>query len=163
MKLDLLRIRAEKVFNDGINENSLDGSFRLLDESFSCSGTMPGLLFVGTYRTGKERNQYPEIQLWRNTNGNTYTRQASELMQLSAGVFSPDGVYQYNLTTPMSFQSGDRLGVYQPEIVDSIVRVYYRSATAATYELGENPSSTISIPDLTNRNNELVLISPITG
>ena len=84
-------------------------------------------------------------------------------MQLSAGVFSPDGVLQYTLTTPMSFESGDRLGVYQPAKDDSIVRVYYRSATATTYELGENPSSTISIPDLTNRNNELVLISPITG
>ena len=163
MELDLLMKRAEKIPNGNINENSLDGKFRLLDESFSCSGTMTGLLFVGLYRTGGGRNQYPEIQLWRNTVGNTYTRQASEVMQLTAGVFSPDGVLQYNLTTPMSFQSGDKLGVYQPDIEDSIVRVYYRSATATTYELGNNAPSTINLPNLSVRTDELILISPVTG
>ena len=162
MELDLITKRVEKISDDGINEDSLDDKFRLLYESFSCSGNMTGLLFVGLYRTGGGRNQYPEIQLWRNTGGNMYTRQASELMQLSAGVFSPDGVYQYNLTTPMSFESGDRLGVYQPAIVDSIVRVYYRSATATTYELGENPSSTIDISS-NLKHDEQVLISPVSG
>ena len=68
----------------------------------------------------------PEIQIWRNTGGNTYTRQASQEIRLAAGdYFSPDGVFQYNLTTPISYQSGDVLGVYQPDQSDSIVRVYY--------------------------------------
>ena len=57
--------------------------------------------------------------------------------RLNTGVFSPDGVLQYNMTTPMSFQSEDKLGVYQPAKDKSIVIVYYRSATATTYELGE--------------------------
>ena len=163
MELDLLRKRAEKTSNDGVNEDSLDDKFRLLDESFSCSGTINGILFVGLYRTGGDREDYPEIQLWRNTGGNTYTRQASEQIRLAAGVFSPDGVLHYSLTTPMSFQSGDKLGVYQPAKDDSIVRVYYRSATATTYELGNNAPSTISIPDLSEKSDELVLISPVTG
>ena len=163
MELDLLRKRAEKIPNGGINENSLDGKFGLVDESFSCNGTMTGLLFVGLYRTGGGRTTYPEIQLWRNTGGNTYTRLASEEMQLTAGVFSPDGVVQYNLTTPMSFESGDKLGVYQPAIGDSIVRVYYRSATATTYELGNNAPSTISLGDLSSRDDQLILISPVSG
>ena len=166
MELDLLMKRVEKISNEGVNEDSLDDKFRLLDESFSCSGTMTGLLFVGLYRTSTEdevREDYPEIQLFRNTDGNTYTRQASEEMQLNTGVFSPDGVLQYNLTTPMSFQSGDKLGVYQPAKDKSIVRVYYRSATATTYELGNNAPSTISLPDLSEKSDELVLISPVTG
>ena len=163
MEIDLLMKRAEKIPSGTINENSLDGKFRLLDESFSCSGAMTGLLFVGLYRTGGGRNMYPEIQLWRNTVGNTYTRQASEEIRLAAGVFSPDGVLQYNLTTPMSFQSGDKCGVYQPAIGDSIVRVYYRPATATTYELGDNAPSTINLLDLSQRTDELILISPVTG
>ena len=163
MELDLLGRRAEKIPNGGINElNSLDGKFRLLDESFSCSGTMTGIVFVGLYRTGL-RDMYPEIQLWRNTGGNTYTKQASEQLLLNTGVFSPDGVLQYNLTTPMSFQSADKLGVYQPAKEDSIVRVYYRSATATTYELGNNAPSTISLDNLSQKTDELILISPVTG
>ena len=163
MELDLLRKRAGKIPDGDINENSLDGKFRLLDESFSCSGTMTGLLFVGLYRTGMGRDMYPEIQLWRNTGGNTYTRQAGEEMELAVGVFGPDGVLQYNLTTPMLFQSGDKLGVYQPAIGDSIVRVYYRSGTATTYELGNNAQSTINLPALSSKFDEQVLISPVTG
>ena len=164
MELDLLRKRAEKISNGNtVNENSLDGKFRLLDESFNCSGTMTGILFVGLYRTGGGRNMYPEIQLWRNTGGNTYTRQASEEIRLAAGVFGSDGVLQYNVTTPMSFQSGDKLGVYQPAKDDSIVRVYYRSGTATTYELGNNAPSTIEFDDLSSKFDELVLISPVTG
>ena len=163
MELDLLMKRVEKISNEGVNEDSLDDKFRLLDESFSCSGIMTGILFVGLYRTGDDREDYPEIQLFRNTGGDTYIKQASEEMQLTAGVFSPDGVLQYNLTTPMSFQSGDKLGVYQPAKDVSIVRVYYRSATATTYELGNNAPSTISIPDLAEKFDELILISPVTG
>ena len=164
MELDLLRKRAEKIPNGDINENSLDGKFRLLDESFICSGTMTGILFVGLYRTGGGRFTYPEIQLWRNSRGNTYTRQASEEIRLVAGVFSPDGVLQYNLITSMSFQSGDKLGVYQPAKDKSRVRVYYnRSATATTYELGNNAPSTIDLPSLSEKTDELILLSPVTG
>ena len=163
MEIDLLRKRAEKIPNGEINENSLDGKFRLLDESFSCSGTMTGLLFVGLYRTDGGGDMYPEIQLWRNTGGNTYIKNASEEMQLTAGVFSPDGVLQYNLSTPMLFESGDKLGVYQPAIDDSRVRVYYRSATATTYELGNNAPSTINLGNLSSKEDELILISPVTG
>ena len=163
MELDLLIKRAEKIPSDDINENSLDGKFRLLNESFSCSGTMTGLLFVGLYRTGGGRNMYPEIQLWRNTGGDMYIKNASEQMQMTAGVFSPDGVLQYNLTEPMSFESGDKLGVYQPAINASRVRVYYRSATATTYELGNNALSTINLADLSQKTDELILISPATG
>ena len=63
MELDLITKRVEKISNEGINEDSLDDKFRLLDESFSCSGTMTGLLFVGLYRTGGGRNMYPEIRI----------------------------------------------------------------------------------------------------
>ena len=103
IELDMLRRRAEKIPGGGTSNQGLDEEFRLLpNESFSCSGTMTGLLLVGTLgRTSGKRNhdQYPEIQIWRNTGGNTYTRQASQEIRLAEGdYFSPDGVLQYNLT-----------------------------------------------------------------
>ena len=105
----------------------------LVSESFSYNGTMTGLLIVGAVRTGGGREPYPEIQIWRNTGGNTYTRQSSEEIRLNPGEFSPDGVLQFNLTTPISYQSGDVLGVYQPAKGDSVVRVYYMQASNSHY------------------------------
>ena len=164
MELDLLRRRAEKI--SGVSSSAgggLDDEFRLTPgESFSCSGTMTGLFLVGAVRTGRGRDEYPEIQIWRNTGGNTYTRQGSEEITLNPGDFSPDGVLQYNLTTPISYQSGDVLGVYQPDQSDSVVRVYYDSNASNTYRVSE--SNPTSIPnDVSTASDKLILMSPMSG
>ena len=159
----MLRRRAEKITSGGISNQGLDDEFRLLpNESFSCSGTMTGLLLVGTLGRGGKRNrdQYPEVQLWRNTGGNTYTRQASQEIRLAEGDFSPDGVLQYNLTTPISFQSGDVLGVYQPE--RNIVGVYYSQENGITYRNSQNPTF-INVSGLSPISDEVILVSPISG
>ena len=166
MDLDLLRKRAEKISNAGMNDDSLDSNFILLHgDSFSCNGNLTGLLFVGTYSgTGGGRDKYPEIQIYRNTGGDTYTRQgSSQEIRLAAGDFSPDGVLQYNLTTPISFQSGDVLGVYQPSEGDSVVRVYYRQATVTTYRNSDSPMSSINLNDLSTVDGQEILISPISS
>ena len=165
MDLDLLRKRAEKVSNGGMNDDSFDNHFILLPgDSFSCSGTMTGLLLVGAIRAGGARTMYPKIQIYRNTGGNTYTRQgSSQEIRLAEGDFSPDGVLQYNLTTPISFQSGDVLGVYQPSKLDSVVRVYYRQRTATTYQNSDSPTSSINLNDLSTVEDQEILISPISG
>ena len=127
---------------------------------------MTGLLLVGAVRTGGGRDKYPEIQIWRNTSdGTVYTSQGSKEIRLTEGDFSPDGVLQYNFTTPISFQSGDVLGVYQPDQGDSTVRVYYDSNTSTTYQISEfenNPTS-INVQNMLSSSNELILISPISG
>ena len=123
---------------------------------------MTGLLLVGTLRTSGRKRQYPEVQLWRNTGGNTYTRQASQEIRLAEGDFSPNGVLQYNLTTPISFQSGDVLGVYQPDHRKSIVRVYYSQENGITYRNSKNPTS-INLSILSLVSDELILVSPVSG
>ena len=147
--------------------SGLDRDFRLLaQESFNCSGTMTGLLLVGTIMEKTEmRDKYPEIQIWRNTHSNIYTRQGREKIKLSPGGFSPDGVFQYNLTTPIPFESGDVLGVYQPSQQDSVVRVYYDSSASITYRVSRsNLSATIEFTtDIQTFYNQLILISPISG
>ena len=79
------------------------------------------------------RTQYPEIQIWRNNGGNNYTRQNSQEIRLTEGNFSSDGVLQYNLPTPMPYQSGDVLGVYQPPKDKSVVRLYYNDSQPRYY------------------------------
>ena len=166
MDLDLLRKRAEKISNAGMNDDSLDSNFILLHgDSFSCNGNLTGLIFVGTNSgIGGDRKKHPEIQIYRNTGGDTYTMQgSSQEIRLAEGDFSPDGVLQYTLTTPILYQSGDVLGVYQPSKGDSVVRVYYREAAVTTYRNSDSPMSSINLNDLSTVDGQEILISPISG
>ena len=169
LELDLLRRRAEKIPAGGeacgVTGNGLDNEFRLiLAESFSCNETMTGLLLVGTVRTDGGRDKYPEIQIWRITGANNYTRKSSEVIKLTKRDFSPDGVYQYNLSTSLPFQSGDVLGVYQPDEKMSVVRVYYDSnATTLSHQVtaSSNPTSLINISNSSSK--QPILLSPVSG
>ena len=54
--------------------------------------------------------------------------------------------------------------MYQPPEGASVVRVYYREATATTYELGDNPTTiSINLPDLSSVSDQLILVSPVSG
>ena len=168
MELQLLKERAKKISNNGGSQNYLDGKFRLVPGmSFTCNGTITGLLLGVDIRSNADgRSKYPVVQVWRPGSGDRYNRVAMQQIQLAAGDFSPDGVFQYNLTTPIDFQNGDVLGVYQPSEGDSIVRLYRHSQSnaAVSYELGENPSSSlVRLRDLSEQDEGLViLIYPIT-
>ena len=107
MDLELIRRRAEKNLNEDSSDKFLDKEFRIIpDVAFNCNGTITSFLIGGSCSWDQaNKDHYPEIQLWRNTGGNMYTRQASEEIRLAEGYFSLDGVLQYNLTTPISFQS----------------------------------------------------------
>ena len=169
MELDLLKRRAEKLLSSfkTRSRNFLDGEFRLIPGmNFTCSGTITSLLIGASYRAGGTRIRFPEVQLWRiGSGGNFYTRQAIQEIRLAAGDFSPDGVLQYNLTTPISFQSGDVLGVYQPLECDSLVTLFYNiDATAlATLMINSNPTSSISLAALSPISDQKILISPLSG
>ena len=111
MELDVIRKRAAQRMSPA---NVLDGEFWINpDWRFTCNGNLTSLLLGANIpRLNHKDAGFPEIQIWRNTGGSNYTRQASQEIRLNPGDFSPDGVLQYNLTTPMPFQTGDVLGVY---------------------------------------------------
>ena len=166
MNLDLLRRRAVKIPEGARSNTNLDDEFRLIqDVNFTCSGTITGLLIGATYRTGGGRDEFPEVQVWSSIPGG-YTRRGSpQTIRLNPGDFSPDGVYQYNLTTPMSFQNGDVLGVYQPDESESLVTLFYNiDASAPTsFRINGNPTSSVSLSSRTPTSGQQILISPISG
>ena len=130
MQLSLLKRRAEKI--SGANlfpKTALTHQTRVMPGlNFTCSGNITGLILAVDVRTvSNSRNEYPEVQVWeRTTFTGSYTRGDHQNVRLSAGDdFSPDGVLKYKLPTPMSFQSGDLFGVYQPVPSDSVVRLFY--------------------------------------
>ena len=116
---------------------------------------------------------YPEVQIW-SLNSMNSTRQVSQQIRLNPGDFSREGVLKCNLDPPMSFQSGDVLGVYQPPRSSSAVKVFYRdnddvamsSICCTTVSQISNPPS--MLPGTVRQsfnvmNGKQLLISPETG
>lgn len=135
--------------------------------NFTCSGNITGVM-VGADIRWRPRNWYPEIQIWRNVMGtDQFVRQASEEIRLNPGDFSPDGVLQYKLFTPNSYQSGDVLGVYQPSFIVSTARLYYTTSsnTLDSYRhfTFRNSLTTIDLKYISRRSSQLLLTSLITG
>ena len=97
--------------------------------NFTCSGAITSFLLgvdVRTQRNG--RDQYVSIDTWRperEFGELNYIHNSTQNITLAARDFSSDGVLQFNLTTPLVFQSGDVLGVYQPPHERSVVRLFY--------------------------------------
>ena len=170
MKLDILKKRAGKIPDGGSSQNRLnDDKFRLYDLGFThCSGGghITSLL-LGVDITGG--TQYPEVQIWdrtgNNGNGNDANKQGSQQIILSQGDFSPSGVFQYNLTTPLTFRAHSMFGVYQPP--QSSVRFYYHNSSTQTspyfYERMGNTNTLTGIRQKVINTDGVILIHPITG
>ena len=168
MELDLLYKRASSG-SESVNFLGMDAQLCIMpDVSFSCSGNITSLLLGATARRAtmfNGRTLYPEIQIWRQTSNKlNFTRLASQEIRLNPGDFSPDGVLQYNLTTPISFQSGDVLGVYQPVESNSAVTVYYHDSDNVNIYCGPFTSNPlIAGQSLTVMNGKQLLILPVTS
>ena len=98
------------------------------DKRFSgCSSTLTEVLVGVDIRneTGN-RNQYPRIEIWRETGGH-YREPKSVELRLSPHNFTTNGLYHYTLPTPLTIEKNNReyrLGVYQPPDDTSVVRFY---------------------------------------
>ena len=67
----------------------------------------------------------PELQIWRNTGGTSYTKANFSLIPSNATVIG-NNVVEYIPNPPLEFQEGDILGVYQPRQRDSALVAYYQ-------------------------------------
>lgn len=99
--------------------------------SFSCSGTLTGLVLGVDVRTETaSRSLYPEVALWRSTNsdddGRAYEKvhNSQRTVKLTAANFSTTGAFDYPIDPPLEFRSSDILGWNQPKLEDSVVRMY---------------------------------------
>ena len=175
MQLDVLRKRAEKVSGGSGASSWLNNELRLIpDWSFTCSGTITSFLLGVDVRTIKNnRNEYPEIQLWRRTsnNANEYTKMNSEEIRLDSGNFTASGVMQYQLSNSgWQYQSGDILGIYHPTHAHCVVRVFYKAGDPTapdTRRLKSRPDTTNTVDfdstnALTTITGELPLITPVS-
>ena len=163
----MLRKRAELISTTDPSGNVLNDEFRLIpDRNFTCNGSITSVLFSVDIQVGESES--PEVQIWRRNDSvsNQFDKIDSREITLGAGNFTPSGVFQYRLTSPMQFQSGDMLGVYQPPEGSSLVRLYYNrnhSSAPVAYRVQETNPSTINIGGMSPRSGEYILLSLITG
>ena len=168
MQLDVLRKRSEKISVGNVAATTgISEEMRVMHmQKFSCSGSITSLLLgVKVVAASDHRSLYPELQVF-SIGQNLFRLKSSSEIRLSAGQFSSNGAFQYNLTTPIPFQSGDALGVYQPPEADSVVQLFYVNDSTAPVAYKRQSSiinSRFRHKDSTPVLDQRMLLLPITG
>ena len=107
--------------NTGLRTDFDDQQMIFPDITFTCDGDVVKWIMAG--RWNFDHNQFPELQIWRLSQGTTYTKQNGT--SITADNRESDDIYEYILTTPLPFQSGDILGILQPNNDISKLQVGY--------------------------------------
>ena len=94
------------------------------DISFTCNGSITKWI-VGA-GTGEGSPPSSELQIWRRSGANSYTKVTSTQLTAQPPI-NNSNVYEYVPSSPLGFQEGDILGVYQRE--NSSVVPYYQLST----------------------------------
>ena len=95
---------------------------------FSCNGTISSWTFVAQRQNA---NQYPRFQLWRSNGTSTYLKVYESIPDSSRFTTADNSgltIAEYVPPAPIPFQTGDVLGVYQPDIDDRRLSVVHMSS-----------------------------------
>ena len=129
------------------------------DITFTCNGFITKWIVGGTTDNGEPLQ--PELQIWRDTGETSYTRTNFSLLPFRALV---NNVAEYILTTPLEFQEGDILGIYQPRRQDSALVVYYQELDGpVNYQEGNRALSTVTLGSPDQYDYPLVTVEISTG
>ena len=122
------------------------------DINFTCDGAITKWIVVGRWDDGGMRDWYPDLQIWRSTGTNMFTKVGNTTLRVEDGSDSVT-YYEYNLTTPLNFQAGDVLGIFQPDMGRNLLGVnflpgvgprnYYE--TLASNDIVEPPSDMFTL------------------
>ena len=168
MDRDILTARAMKIGSEqsGLSSNRLtENRQRVIipGMNFSCSGTITSFKLGVDIRNTNGGNL--TLQLWRpvTTSGQLqYQFVESRDIFLRAGIFSSNGVNEYILPNPLTFQSGYMIAVFQP--VNSRTRLFHSTSKQASAPAGFvlEGSMTDKVPATGHRKfNGYLLLRPV--
>ena len=122
MNLDTLRELGQVT---GGNRRNRDQQQRIIPSiAFRCNGSITKWIVAARWRSDEDRVYFPELQIWRATViTNIYRRISASTF--SATAENASNVYEYTPSSPLPFQEGDFLGIFQPDRSTSRLRVYY--------------------------------------
>ena len=131
------------------------------DITFTCNGFITKWIVGGT--TDNTKSLEPELQIWRNTEGTSYTKAGFSLLPSNAKVIG-NNVVEYIPNPPLEFQEGDILGVYQPDDGESELVIYYQQRDGpVNYQLGSSSLSTVTLGNHFKYDYPLVTVEISTG
>ena len=90
--------------------------------NFTCNGSIQSLIFGARWTDGSNQS-FPELQIWRLRETESYIKVRNASIKVSRKNTSK--LYWYNLTSPLAFEAGDILGYYQPDISTCQLALYF--------------------------------------
>ena len=115
------------------------------DIKFTCNGFITKWIIGAQIRTTGITTELPEMQIWRRlTAESTYTKVGSSL--LTNGVARNSNVIEYTPVSPVEFQAGDILGVFQPRADHSKTLMYYQHGTGPENHVYDVDTASNSAP-----------------
>ena len=110
--------------------------------TFTCNGSIIKWIVGAIARSGALQ---PELQIWRNIGGTSYTCKANFNL-LPSSIALDSNIVEYIPNPPLEFQEGDILGVHQTKHMDSALVIYSQEHDGpANYDKGQNPPSTVTL------------------
>ena len=120
VSLDTLRELGKVT---GGNRKNRDQQQRIIPSiSFTCSGSITKWIVAAKWENGGGHTYFPELQIWR---PGTILHRKVGASTLSAASENGSNVYEYVPSSPLPFQEGDFLGIFQPDKDTSRLRAYY--------------------------------------
>ena len=121
MNLDTLRELGRVT---GGNRRNRDQQQRIIPSiAFRCTGSITKWIVAARWEDGGGRVYFPELQIWRAVVTNLYRKISASTFSATAD--NASNVYEYTPSSPLPFQEGDFLGIFQPDRSTSRLRVYY--------------------------------------
>ena len=94
---------------------------------FTCTGLLTKWIIGGERVVFK--NSFPELQLWRATGQNSYSKTGVSLIAALPNATMYTNVYEYILDTPLEFQAGDIFGLYKPKESESVLNIFLQESS----------------------------------
>ena len=124
--------------------------------NFTCSGTILSWTFAAEW--WENATALTELQIWRSSGDGSYTKVGSTTIMTEE---STTGLYQYPLSSPLSFEAGDILGYFRSQL--SLQFEDVGSGHLTYYNSQDSASSRITVSDFSLIYDYHVLISIETG
>ena len=122
---------------------------------FTCTGTLTGWRFVAQRISGRGRTDYPELQVWRPQSTSPEVYDIVRSVSVSPQSTGQSNVYTHTLTSSISYQAGDILGLYHPQTDSSAYKIlsvqhggpsnYYTQRQDRSSEMFNTQSSSVRV------------------
>lgn len=171
MDKKLLRTRATQIgsnLSSSVNLSEIHAGYSVWPAlTFTCSGNITGLILA--VKVWDLKAEFPTFDIWRTSQTQdklAYFKVSSTEISITPSQYATNGVSVYNLSTPLAFESGDIVGIYQPPTDHSWVQFYEASAKvgASFTSISDVGSTFLPYSDnVLTDSGKILVIHPVTS